>query len=280
VVVVLKRLQAIGYTEAEANGLYGNLKGMAQTLINLPQVFSVAIAMSLVPAIADANARKDKKNVESITSSGIRITLLIGLPCALGLFVLARPIIGLLYYKSDIETIINTGNILTILSIGVVFLTLVQVLSSILQGLGKPMVPAMNLFVGAIVKVILSYTLISIPSINIYGAAISTVVAFGIAAILDLIYVLTYSKIRLNVKDVFIKPLISAIGMAIVAMISYYFLMDIVGEKLSTIIAVLVGGILYVILLIITGSITSEDLYLLPKGDKIGKRLEKFKLMK
>lgn len=280
VVIVLKRLQAIGYTEAEANGLYGNLKGMAQTLINLPQVFSIAIAMSLVPAISDANARKDKKGVESITSSGIRMTLLIGLPCALGLFVLARPIIGLLYYKSDIETIINTGNILTILSIGVIFLTLVQVLSSILQGLGKPMIPAINLFIGAIAKVILSYTLTGMTNINIYGAAISTVVAFAIAAILDLISVLTYSKIKLNVKDVFIKPSISAIGMAIAAMISYYFLMDIVGEKLSTVLAVLVGGILYLILLIITGSITSEDLYLLPKGDKIGKRLEKFKLMK
>ena len=280
VVIVLKRLQAIGFTEAEANGLYGNLKGMAQTLINLPQVFSIAIAMSLVPAISDANARKSKKDVESITSSGIRITLLIGLPCALGLFVLARPIIALLYYKSDIETIINTGNILTILSIGVIFLTLVQVLSSILQGLGKPMVPAINLFIGAIAKVILSYTLTGIPSINIYGAAISTVVAFCIAAILDLIYVLTYSKIRLNVKDVFVKPAISAIGMAIAAMVSYYLLMDLVGEKLSTILAVLVGGVLYVILLVITGSITSEDLYLLPKGDKIGKRLERFKLMK
>lgn len=278
--IVLKRLQTIGYTEVEANGLYGNLKGMAQTLINFPQVFSIAIAMSLVPAISDANARKDKKEIERIISSGIRTTLLIGLPAALGLFVLAKPIIGLLYYKSDIETIINTGNLLAILSLGVIFLTLVQALSAILQGLGKPLLPAINLLIGAIFKVILSYTLTVIPSINIYGAAISTVVAFVIAAILDIISVIIHGKIKLSLKSIFIKPFISAMGMAIAAMLSYYFLMDIVGGKLSTIIAVMVGGVLYVILLVITGAITSEDLHLLPKGDKIGKQLSRFKLMK
>lgn len=290
--LVLTRLQIIGYTEAEANGLYGNLKGMAQTLINLPQVFSIAISMSLVPAVSDANARKNKKEMESTIASGIRITLLIGLPCTLGLFVLARPIIELLYYKNDVATIINVSNSLSILAFSVIFLTMVQALSAILQGLGRPGVPAINLFVGAVVKIFLSYTLTVIPSINIYGAAISTVVAFGIAAILDLISVIKYAKIRLNIKDIFIKPFIASLGMAIAAFISYLGLINIVAkinaanemitrlEKLSTLGAVLVGVIVYVVLLILTGSITEEDWNLLPKGDKIGKKLERFKLIK
>lgn len=278
VAVVLKRLQSIGYLESEANGLYGNLKGMAQTVINLPQVFSLAISMSLVPVISDANARRKKKEIEAISASGIRMTLLIGLPCAFGLFVLARPIIGLLYYKNDLETIINIGNLLSILSFGVIFLTLVQTLSAILQGLGKPIVPAINLFIGAIVKVILSYTLTAVPSINIYGAAISTVVAFGIAAILDLISVRTLAKVKLSFKDIFIKPFISSLSMAIAAFLSYLFLMDIIGEKLATIVAVLVGVLVYGVFLIITGAITEDDFNLLPNGDKIGKKLSKFKL--
>lgn len=280
VMIVLKRLQLIGYTEKQANDLYGNLKGMAQTLINLPQVFSIAISMSLVPAISDANARKKKNEMESIISSGIRITLLIGLPCALGLFVLARPIIELLYFNNDTATIINVSNSLSILSFSVIFLTIVQALSAILQGLGKPGVPAKNLLVGAMVKVILSYTLTVIPSINIYGAAISTVVAFGIAAILDLISVMNYAKIKLSIKDIFIKPFIASLGMAISAFVSYMFLMNIIGGKLATLISVLIGVIVYAILLVLTGSITEEDLSLLPKGDKIGKKLNRFKLIK
>ncbi|TCU68898.1 stage V sporulation protein B [Tissierella praeacuta] len=280
VMIVLNRLQLIGYTEKQANALYGNLKGMAQTLINLPQVFSIAISMSLVPAISDANARKNKKEIESIISSGIRITLLIGLPCAFGLFVLARPIIELLYYNNDIETIVNVSNSLSILSFSVIFLTIVQTLSAILQGLGRPGLPARNLFIGAVVKIILSYTLTIIPSINIYGAAISTVVAFGIATVLDLISVIKYAKIRLSVKDIFIKPFIASFGMAIAAFGSYIFLMDIIRPKLATIVSILIGAILYGLLLIVTGSITEEDLILLPKGDKIGKKINKFKLIK
>ena len=53
--------------------------------------------MSLVPAIAGANAQKKKKEISTLIGSGIRMTLLIGLPCAFGLFVLAKPIIGLLF---------------------------------------------------------------------------------------------------------------------------------------------------------------------------------------
>lgn len=277
--LVLTRLQTIGYSEAMANDLYGNLKGMAQTLINLPQVFSVAIAMSLVPAISDAFMRQDQKEIDNIVSSGLRITLLIGLPAALGLLVLSKPIIGLLYYKNPIETINNTGNILGILSIGVIFLTLVQSLSGILQGIGKPMLPAINLFIGAIVKVFLTYFLTVVPSINIYGAAISTVVAYAIAAILDLINVILYSKVKLSFKDIFMKPFISAFGMAIVARLSYNILEGIIGSKLSTLAGIILGALTYLILLIVTGSITEEDFKIIPKGEKIYSLIKNLKII-
>ena len=285
VVIVLNRLQSIGYSKAEANELYGNLKGMAQTLINLPQVFSMAIAISLVPAIASANAKRDKLEIQKTISSGIRMTLLIGLPAGIGLYVLADPIIALLYFNNPADTILSVGSLLKTLSIGVVFLTLVQALSSILQGLGKPMIPAINLFVGAGAKVILSYVLTGMPSINISGAAISTVVAFMVAAVLDLIFVIKYSNINISAKDVFLRPFISALGMGAAAFLSYKFLSVFLTEagrspKLATVAAILIAAIVYGILLILTGTITSQDLEFIPKGEKIRDKLDKFKLLK
>lgn len=278
--LVQRRLQFIGFTEANANEMYGQLKGLAQTLINFPQIFSIAIAMSLVPAISDASARKKKKEIEGIIGSGIRITLLIGLPAAFGLFVLARPIINLLYYNNSIETINSTGHILAYLSFGVIFLTLVQSLTAILQGLGKPLIPVMNLFIGALVKVVLTYTLTVVPSINIKGAAISTVVAYAIAAILDLISVRMISKIKLNYSNIFIKPLISSLGMAITVKLGYAFLLTFISDRLSTLLSVMIGALVYLILLIVTGTLTQNDMALLPKGDKIAKKLERFKIFK
>lgn len=285
VVIVLNRLQSIGYSKAEANELYGNLKGMAQTLINLPQVFSMAIAISLVPAIASANAKRDKLEIEKTISSGIRMTLLIGLPAGIGLYVLADPIIALLYFNNPAETILSVGSLLKTLSIGVVFLTLVQALSSVLQGLGKPMIPAINLFVGAGAKVVLSYVLTGMPSINISGAAISTVVAFVVAAVLDLIFVIKYSNVSISTKDVFVRPFLSAVGMGVAAFLSYEFLSVFLIEagrspKLATVAAILIAAVVYGILLILTGTITSQDLEFIPKGEKIKKKLDKFKLLK
>lgn len=278
--LVLNRLQLIGYSEEMANELFGQLKGFAQTLINLPQVFSIAIAMSLVPAIADANARREKKEVEGLIGTGIRLTLLIGLPCSIGLFVLAKPIIALLFYNNTAEVINSTGEILRYLSFGVVFLTLVQSLTSMLQGLGKPIIPVINLGVGAIVKVILTYTLVVVPSINVKGAAISTVLAYGVASILNIIALVKLSKIRIDYKNIFFKPLMASVGMGIFAKIGYEIVYSLSGNTLGTIAGVLIGGISYLVLLFLTNTIRREDLELIPKGEKLVKLMNKLKLIR
>lgn len=275
--LVMQRLQLIGYTESYANDLYGNYKGMAQTLVNLPQVFAVAISVSLVPAISNAKAANDKNELRDTITSGLRMTLLIGLPAALGLFILAEPIIRFLYYKNTMETIMITGNLLKVSAIGVIFLTSVQSLSAILQGLGQPLIPAINLFIGAVVKTLLTYTLTVIPSVNIYGAAFSTVVAYGIAFVLNLIAVIKYSEIKFNFEYVFKKPLISAMGMGIVVKLVHTLVGGFLRNSLATLISIGIGGIVYIVLLLFTGALSDEDLKLLPKGDKLSNVLNKIK---
>lgn len=275
--LVLRRLQAINYSAAQANDLYGQLKGMAQTLINLPQVFSIAISMSLMPAIANASSRKSKEEVAELISTGLRLTLLIGLPAAFGLFVLAKPIVSLLYFNLTAGENAVTGEILQYLALGVVFLTLVQALTAIIQGLGKPFIPVRNLLFGAIAKIILTYFLTAIPAINVKGAAISTVVAFAIAGSLNFLYVIRVVKADLDLKNIFLKPLGSALGMAIIARISYNLLNNLVGGSLATLLAVSIGGLSYFILLIMTGTLTGDDLSFITKSQKIKRLFKKFK---
>lgn len=275
--LVLRRLQAINYSAAQANDLYGQLKGMAQTLINLPQVFSIAISMSLMPAIANASSRKSKEEVAELISTGLRLTLLIGLPAAFGLFVLAKPIVSLLYFNLTAGENAVTGEILQYLALGVVFLTLVQALTAIIQGLGKPFIPVRNLLFGAIAKIILTYFLTAIPAINVKGAAISTVVAFAIAGSLNFLYVIRVVKADLDLKNIFLKPLGSALGMAIIARISYNLLNNLVGGSLATLLAVSIGGFSYFILLVMTGTLTGDDLSFITKSQKIKRLFKKFK---
>ncbi len=280
VAIVMRRLQSIGYTETEASGLYGQLAGMAQTLINFPQVFSIAIAMSLVPAISEVYARKNFDGIKKITQSGVRVTLFIGLPSALGLYILSTPIIKLLYFSRPLAEQESAGSILSILAFSVLFLTLVQSLTAILQGLGKPIIPVKNLVIGAIFKIFLTYILTGIPSINVKGAAISTIAAYLVASILNFIAVKRYTKTHFDILSVFVKPIISVILMTLTAFYSFNYLSNIISQKISTVLAILMAAVVYGFALLITGSITLKDFELLPGGEKIAGFLNKIGLLK
>ena len=122
------------------------------------------------------------------------------MPCAVGLFVLSKPIIKMLFPKEPV----SVAHILAILSLGVLFLSLIQSFTSVLQGLGKAHIPVINLMIGAIVKVILTYTLTSIPELNVKGAAISTVSAYIVACVLDYISVKKYVNVKIDIKKMII----------------------------------------------------------------------------
>lgn len=280
VTIVMKRLQGLGYSQTEANNQWGQLTGFAQTLINFPQVFSIALAMSLVPAVSDAYARKNYDSIRRITRSGIRITLLIGLPSAMGLFILATPIINLLYGGNPIEVQLSTGAILKVLSFSVIFLTLVQSLTAILQGLGKPIIPVRNLFIGAVCKSFLSFILVGIPGIEIKGAAISTIAAYLIAATLNYIEVKKSTKTEFKFGRLLIGPILSVVVMTLGVWFVYVSIYTTIGSKLATVIAILIGILVYGFLLLVTGSINSDDFQILPKGDKISKILKSLRLLR
>lgn len=274
--LVMRRLVSGGFTHAQANTMYAQLTGIAATLINLPQVITGAIAISLVPVISSAYAVNDLKRTRDNTNLAIRLSLLIGLPCAVGLFVLATPIIGLLYPNEPS----SVGGILAIMSIGVVFLSLIQSFTSVLQGIGKAHIPVLNLFIGAGVKFIMTYVLTAIPSLNVKGAAISTVVAYIVAAVLDYFSVKKYLGLKFSARDFLMRPLVTAGIMGIITRLVYIVIVPVIGNSIATLMAVAVGGVVYVVTLFITKTITREDLQDLPKGKNIIGKLEKMKLLK
>lgn len=266
--IVMRRLQDIGYDENTANSLFGQLTGMANPLINFPQALTAAIQVSLVPAVSHLATRRAASSLYKTIEAGVRIALLIGLPAGIGLVILSEQIMVLLY-PLQIESAINASKILYILGFGVIFLSIFQTLTGVLQGLGKPIVPVRNLFVGAVIKLILSYILIGIPELNVKGAAIATITGYGIAAILNLIYIRNYINVKFDFLNVFLKPTISVIAMAVVVKLSYPILSGTLGSNKATLISVAVGAVVYGMMLLVTRTITEEDFKLMPGGQKL-----------
>jgi stage V sporulation protein B len=274
--IVMRRLQETGWTHEAANGLYGQLTGMAGPLINFPQVLTQAIAMSLVPAIAAAYKQRDMNFLNYNVRLGIRTAIMIGLPCAFGLMTLSEPIM-LLLYPFQKASAVSAAPCLFVMAFGVIFLSTVQTLTGVLQGLGRPMIPVVNLFIGAIVKVILTYTLTGVESINVRGAAMGTVAAYIVASSLNIIAVKRITGVKFDFMLTYAKPVASAVVMSAAVWISYRILFGFFGNALSTMIAVMIGAVVYCAMLFVTRSIKKEELKSLPKGGKILNLMNKFK---
>lgn len=276
-VIVISRLKVAGYTTLAANAMLGQLTGMSMPIIVMPMIFTTAIGMSLVPAISTSFTLKNYDEARHNSKLAFKITLLLVLPCAFGLAALAEPIMGLLYSRQPAEVV---GLMLFTLAPGCVFLGLLYTFNGILQGIGKPWVPVFALLCGIAGKVVISYTLTAIPSINIIGSALGTVVSYLIAAIFEYTYIKKKMKIKFDLMQYFIKPLITVLIMFLGARYSYIAISGILGHKLSTLVAIAIGGIIYIVVLLLIGGISKEEILAMPKGHKILAKLKKLKLVR
>ena len=270
--IVMRRLHSIGIID-QANNLYGQLTGYANALINLPAVINVAFQISLVPEIS-ALRIIDREQMKKTIKASIRIAMMIGMPASVGLVFMSNEIMYLLY-PAQVEIIDSVARILRVLGWGVAFLSIFQITTGILQGINRQDLPAKNLFVGAIAKVVLSYILIGIPSINILGAAISTVAAYAIAAILNLKAIFKFSGIHIEVKKMFLRPILVALIMGVIVKVSAFGFNQVMPYRLSSVIAIFIGVISYVILLFKMKVIDEEDFDLIPYGEKLHKLMNK-----
>ncbi len=278
--IINSRLLAAGFTPQEADVLYGTLSGYVMSLINLPQVLTAALAMSLVPMITSVFTQRDTEALTENTVLGMRIATMIGLPCAFGMAVLSHPIM-LLLYPTKPQVADNSAACLTILAIGIIFLSIVQTLTAILQGVGKQMVPVINLLIAVVIKIVVTFVLVGIPTLNIRGAAIGTTVAYLAAAVLDILAVKKYVGVSFPAGLCYLRPAISAGIMAVFARLVFNVLTMILGHGIAasgiaTMLSIILAACLYAVLLIVTKSCTRDDLLHMPKGNKLAALYDKF----
>ena len=142
--------------------------------------------------------------------------------------------------------------ILKYLSLSIPFIIITQTTTSIMQGIGHYIRPIINLFIGCIVKVVLTFILVPMPEINIYGAVIASISAYLVATLLNLISLRSKLKLRLKIYQTFIKPTLAAIFMIIGVLFSYISLFNKTGSNTSScLLAIFLGIIIYVILILI-----------------------------
>ena len=258
--------------EEKAMELYGILQ-KAETVTHLPLAISATFCTAIVPVISSAIAKNDVSEANRKISSSFFINSIFIFPCMAGFFVLAEPILKLLY-----PSVPEGALVLILLSISLPFSSMNYILNGILYGIGKTYIPAIALIVGSVIKLGLNIWLVNIPSINIYGAVFSTVLYNILIFVIELAVVKRSVKLQVDIKRCFVKPIFSSTVMG-VAVFFVYKLCSALGNTVATLTSVLAGVVVYGLLVLATKNLSKEDLESLPMGNKLSGLLERFKLI-
>ena len=287
-------IDAITTQIAEAHVLDADLKDFlygAYTLSldfkNLIPSITTTLGVSAIPALSAAYAVKDKHALKSSVESVLRVGMIISLASGIGMGVLAEPILRMFYENGKSAPAISiAAPIMAAYGYTIFLMAISQPMTNMLQAVGKANVPVKSLTVGAVVKVVANYIFIGIPSININGAVIGTVLCYLIVVIYNYIALIKATKVKVNLMSVVVKPLISSVLCGVAAYCAYGISYKILPQRLfhgysfanitATLIAVVAAIIVYVISMLLIGGLAKDDIIMMPKGEKIAKKLAKY----
>lgn len=256
--IVPARLEAAGYSVEQATELFGYLTGMAVPLINLATILTASLATSLVPAIAEAQARGDRLTVFQRTAAAMRIANLITFPAFMLIFLLDAPISQMIYNAP------NAGPAIGVMSTAIVLLGIHQVTTGVLQGLGHTAIPVINMGLAAVVKVLLNWTLTAMPELGIKGAAWATVADIGVAAVMNMYFVNKFVGYHFVLADI-TKTLAATVVMGAAVYAAYDKMLLLLGSNtFAALIAIVTGIVVYGLVLLFTGGVNERDISRIP----------------
>ncbi len=283
-----------------AEVLYGAYSGYAIPMFNLPPTIIMSLSMSVVPFISAAFAVKNMREVKKLSESTLRITMLFSFPCAVGLSILSEPILTAVYNNA------RAASMLHILGYAVIFVSLVSVSTAMLQGAGKVFIPVKNMAIGGVVKIIVNYTLIAIPGLNIGGAPISTLLCYFVIALLNILSVKKIMGTDVSFSSFVVRPVLANVAMGGVAFGAYQLTAKFLGIAPLTLslnflpqsapvtplasglrlkvllalgIAIFAAVLVYAVMVFALRLIKREDVIMLPKGEKLAGILDKLHLL-
>jgi stage V sporulation protein B len=274
---------------------------------NLVPTITSGFGISVLPVLAAAWATRNHDEVRRSTNSILRMCLLIALPAGLGMAVLARPLLTIIYGADRAADGIGVAvPVLQVYGVATALLALSTPITNMLQGLGRTDIPVKTMAFCTVIKIICNIVLIGVPRLNIYGSMIGTILFYLLDVGINFYFLKKITSVKIEWKSVLFKPLLCALLCAGAAWASYgllcrgiekilprltdmSFFSTSIGEKigtyvlntntLSAMLSVLIAVIIYAISLLLARAITKDDVIGLPKGKKIAKTLAKHGLL-
>ena len=249
---------------------------------NLPPALIYPISGSLVPYISTVRSTGTKEELYRIMNSAVKVASLIALPCALGMSVLSKPIIQLLFSMKDnpTEMTFDTPALLSVQALAVFFVALLAITNSFLQSHKYQWYPIYSIVAGSAVKILSSLILIGQRDIQILGAPIGTLLCYVTIVFFNFFFVAKKIGFIPDIRSTFLRPLAAAVVCALAAIGSYAVISNFITSRITVLVSICVAALVYLVAIFLFSAITEDDLKIIPKGEKIVTVLKKFGLLK
>lgn len=260
-----------GYAAADYNAWNGIYTMKYTTLINVPISIASALAASSVPALTAAYANGRRNEAKKQIGKATRFITVIAIPCAVGMAILASPILQMLFNDSTKLA----AQMLRIGSVSIVFFSLSTLTNGLLQGINRMKEPVKNAAITLVLQLLILICTMLFLDWNIYGMIAANVSSGLIMCLLNGHSLRKYSGYRQELKKTFFVPLLSAAGMGVVVFLVSMLMGLLVNPlgagrlsgTLVSLVSIIAGVLVYAILLLLLHGLSEEEILRFPKGD-------------
>ena len=265
-----------GMEDTAVTTIYGIFSNKAVVITNIPISIATAVASAIIPGISAAYAKGDLDETRRRAQRAKRITMIIAIPAAIGLIVMARPIMMILFpQKASLE---QASILLAMTAVTVIFYSTSTITNALLQAIGKMNMPLLSAGLALIIQTAVLCVLLVATPISIYALVIVSILYSVLIFIMNEWFLKKYLNIEQNWKRSFWQPLFCSLVMSLAAWIVYSVLQKLLAMTgireyfvnfCAAVPALLLAVILYAYLLIRCGAMSKADILHMPKGDRI-----------
>ncbi|MBE5745809.1 MAG: polysaccharide biosynthesis protein [Clostridiales bacterium] len=261
--MIVKLLENVGFSFDIATRLYGLDSGVVASLINLPSVIAVSLAISLMPSISSSFALRKIKEVENKAKLSLKLIWYFVLPCVLIYFTYSREICSFLYGNLE-SNIFNQLEIASLMlkfsSFSIIYISINQILTITLQAVNKSYTPVIVVLLTSILKIFLTIILVLNNNFNIFGLVLSDVICAALTCIINLAYTKKYVNIKFKFKEIVLVPLTSLGVMFITLYLFKYIIFVNITNRLITLLSIGVAFLVYLIFVLVLKGFNTKEL--------------------
>ncbi len=245
---------------------WGVYSGRYHLLFNIPVAIANALASSLIPSLSAAVAERNRREVVTRISMAVRFSMIIAIPAAVGMAVLAAPISNLLFGRMDNSTLVP---MIVYGSSAVVAFSLSTITNGVLQGINRLRAPIINASIAMVIHVIVLWVLLRVFHMGIYGVLYANILFGFLVCVFNAVSIARYTRCRQEIVRTFLIPLAASAVMGVAARFLYQLCAKRAGNLVSTLAAVCAAVVIYFVLLLLMRGVNERELKQMPGGTRI-----------